>query len=91
MRLSGIKAVAARQRGSFTAEAVPAQPAEPSRAIVALAPPSTVHEAPSRYLQATFLTQLLATKDDHPQTRERRRAEPAEALAAYRATAALYR
>jgi hypothetical protein len=30
-------------------------------------------------------------KDQHPQTRERRRAEPDEALAAYRATVALTR
>jgi hypothetical protein len=36
-----------------------------------------------------FLAQLVATKDGHPQTRERRRAEPNVALAAYRATAAL--
>jgi hypothetical protein len=32
---------------------------------------------------------MIATKDQHPQSRERRRAEPDEALAAYRATAAL--
>jgi hypothetical protein len=36
-----------------------------------------------------FLAQLIATKDQHPQTRERRRADPTEALAAYRAAAAL--
>jgi hypothetical protein len=34
---------------------------------------------------------LLATKDRHPQTRERRRTGADEALAAYRATAALTR
>lgn len=37
---------------------------------------------------APFLAQLVATKDGHPQTRERRRVEPNEATAAYRATAA---
>jgi hypothetical protein len=46
-------------------------------------------KAPEAYRQAPFLAQLLAMKDQHPQTRERRRAEPDEVLAAYRATAAL--
>jgi hypothetical protein len=45
--------------------------------------------APENYHQAPFIAQLLAVKDQHPQTRERRRAEPDEALAAYRAAAAL--
>jgi len=38
---------------------------------------------------ATFLAHLIATARQAPQTRERRRAEPAEAIAAY--TAALRR
>jgi hypothetical protein len=41
------------------------------------------------YHSAAFLAQLVATKDQHPQTRERRRAEPDMASAAYRAAAAL--
>ena len=41
------------------------------------------------YGSAPFLAQLVATKDQHPQTRERRRAEPDMASAAYRAAAAL--
>ena len=36
-----------------------------------------------------FLAQLIATKEQHPQTRERRRADPTDVLAAYRAAAAL--
>jgi hypothetical protein len=38
---------------------------------------------------AAFLAHLIATKAHAPQTREKRRAEPAEALAAYRAVANL--
>jgi hypothetical protein len=34
---------------------------------------------------AAFLAHLIAVKQSHPQTRERRRAEPAEAVNAYRA------
>jgi hypothetical protein len=62
--------------------------AEPGRALVPLAPPAPPG-APAHYRQAPFLAHLLAVKDQHAQTRERRRAAPAEAIAAYRATAAL--
>ena len=40
---------------------------------------------------AAFLAHLIATKAQAPQTRAKRRAEPAEALAAYRATARMMR
>ncbi len=40
---------------------------------------------------ATFITQLIATDRQFPQTRERRRAEPHEALAAYGAVARMVR
>ena len=62
-----------------------------SRALVALTPANAAHRAPECYRQAPFLAQLLATKDQHPQTRERRRTGADEALAAYRTTAALTR
>lgn len=62
--------------------------AEPGRALVTIALQPAGELAPN-YRQATFLAQLIATRDHAPQTRERRRAEPMEALAAYRATAAL--
>jgi hypothetical protein len=55
-----------------------------SRALVVLAPAATP-EPPAVYRQAPFLAHLIAVKDRLPQTRERRRAEPAEAIAAYRA------
>jgi hypothetical protein len=58
-----------------------------SRALVAFAPatagpePSLPRVRPS----AEFLAQLIATRDQAPQTRQRRRAEPADAIAAYAA------
>ena len=58
-----------------------------SRALVALATPA--HDAhPYRPVQrvATFITQLIATARQLPQTCQRRRADPAEVIAAYRAT-----
>ena len=68
----------------------PTEPAPASRALVAMEPP-VARERPALYRQAPFLAQLIATKGQHPQTRARRRAEPDEAIAAYRATASLTR
>ncbi len=50
-----------------------------------------VSEHSVSYRQAAFLAHLIATKEQLPQTRERRRANPDEAIAAYRATAGLER
>ena len=58
-----------------------------SRALVSLE--ADAHDAqPRRPLQrvSTFITQLIATASHLPQTRERRRADPDEVIAAYRAT-----
>ena len=94
MRLGEVNASAFQRSNSF------AQPNEPeaaipaaseSRALVALAPQADVPDAQSGYRNVAFLAQLIATKDQHPQTRERRRAEPTVALAAYWATDALDR
>ncbi len=60
-----------------------------SRALVALDPLQSRSENTAGHRYAPFVAQLVATKDQHPQTRERRRAEPNDALAAYRAVAAL--
>jgi hypothetical protein len=59
-----------------------------SRALVALDPQDRSGPA-ANHRYAPFVAHLVATKDQHPQTRERRRADPNDALAAYRATAAL--
>ena len=84
MRLGLISKAASRQSGPAPVEQTAA-----SHALVAVAPPIAVPGPPATCHQAAFLAQLLAMKDQHPQTRERRRAEPQEALAAYRAAAAL--
>jgi hypothetical protein len=66
-----------------------AEPASESRALVSLSSTTGHSERVTSYYHGPFSAQLVATKDLHPQTRERRRAEPVVALAAYRATAAL--
>jgi hypothetical protein len=91
MRLGEIKRVTTRPAISTPQQAAPEpteQPA-PGRALIALTPIAEAHEPASAYRQAPFLAQLLAMRDQHPQTRERRRAEPGVAIAAYRNTAAL--
>ena len=86
MRISGIVNKAPANSPSALPQAVPAAP---SRALVALAPLAPASRTPAHYRQAPFLAQLLAVKDQHAQTRARRRAAPAEAAAAYRAAAQL--
>ena len=54
-----------------------------SRALVVLAPAEIPAIPPTSYREAEFLAHLIATKDQLPQTRQRRRAEPSEAIAAY--------
>lgn len=73
------------------AEAVPAAGPTKSRALTVTAPPASSEDKPSPFRQAPFLAQLIATKDRHPQMRERRRAEPSEAIAAYRAALVKWR
>ena len=66
-----------------------AVPASISRALIALSPAIHHSQRATGHQHAPFLAHLVAIKDQHPQTRERRRAEPDVVLAAYRATAAL--
>lgn len=63
-------------------------PVEPGRALALTATQPQVARALT-YRPAPFLAHLIATRERAPQTRERRRAEPGEASAAYRAMAAL--
>lgn len=74
---------------SLPAQDTELAPTGESRALVALTPTAATHQPSESHRQAAFLAHLIATKDQLPQTRERRRAEPAEAIAAYRAMAAL--
>ncbi len=71
------------------AEPAPSEPTAASRALVAVTPVAAAPKPLDTRHQTAFLAQLLAIKDQHPQTRERRRAEPCEALAAYHATAVI--
>ena len=62
--------------------------AEASRALIPIEPANGVREAPTAGQRpyAGFLAQLIATAGQLPQTRERRRAEPEDAIAAYNQT-----
>jgi hypothetical protein len=67
-------------------------PAAGSKSLVTVTP-VTRSDAPApvarRTASAAFLAQLIATRDQLPQTRERRRAEPADAIGVYAATLAM--
>lgn len=58
------------------------------RALVVVSRDDHESATPS-YRPAVFLAHLIATRDQAPQTRERRRASSAEATAAYRSVAKL--
>jgi hypothetical protein len=60
-----------------------------SRALVPLIPLAPQHDVPHHSQVrriASFLTHLIATSEKVPQAREKRRADPAEVIAAYQAT-----
>ena len=61
-----------------------------SRALIAVTPAYRSDSAPtsSRRPSVNFLAHLIATAQQAPQTRERRRAEPEVVIASYRAAAA---
>jgi hypothetical protein len=77
-------------RGRATRVAGDGAPAEGGRALIPLAPLAASEPAPavSRRPSASFLAQLIATQQQAPQTRERRRADPDVVVAHYQATAA---
>jgi hypothetical protein len=87
MRIGEIRQAASSPVAPTGAEDQP-KPSE-SRALVAIAPAAKTGPIVGNYRQAPFLAHLLAVKDQHAQMRERRRAEPDEAIAAYRVTAEL--
>jgi hypothetical protein len=93
MRVETGKQAASGRPSGFAREAASADQAGHDiecRALVVTAP-AAVPEKRMLPRQAAFLAQLIATKQQAPQTRERRRAEPSEALAAYRSAAGLIR
>lgn len=91
MRIEGINASSPGPRGPADHHSRPeyAASAGESRALVTLAPIADPPERRAGYRHTPFVAHLIAVKDQHPQTRELRRAELDEALAAYRTTAAL--
>jgi hypothetical protein len=90
MRVSGVTEGSFGETGRMPRGEAPEDiaPRAESRALTVIAPEAR-RELPNVYRQAPFLAQLIATKDQHAQTRSRRRAEPQEAIAAYRAVARL--
>ncbi|MFZ0844243.1 MAG: hypothetical protein WAM62_00515 [Pseudolabrys sp.] len=94
MRVEGTKQAAYRKTGAASYNELPASdtPDCESRALVVHGSdfaPAAKREPGANYRQPAFLAHLIATKEQHPQTRERRRAEPGDAIAAYRAVDAL--
>jgi hypothetical protein len=63
----------------------PADPPQPGRALVPLGPGQRTAVGPAARPSAVFLAQLIATAQQAPQTRRRRRAEPNEASIVYAA------
>ena len=53
--------------------------------LIRLASHDAPHHSPVRRV-ASFLTHLIATSEKVPQAREKRRADPAEVIAAYQST-----
>jgi hypothetical protein len=58
---------------------------EPSTALVPLAASVDRNAAPESRANADFVAHLIATRNQMPQTRSRRRVEPGQAIAAYAA------
>lgn len=89
MRIGKIRQASSGEIGVTGGQTAVVSETSEGRALVALAPPAPLREPVARHREAPFLAQLLAVKDQHPQTRARRRAAPDEAIAAYRAAAGL--
>ena len=81
----GTSAATLRTRHGPAARYEPDAPATESRALIPVAAPAPGDRpaAPTRRPLAAFLAHLIATQTQAPQTRVRRRAEPAEVLATY--------
>lgn len=75
--------------GSFAGDAERHDARSDSHALIVTGVADIARPPIASYRPAAFLAHLIATKDQLPQTRERRRGDPREAIAAYRATAAL--
>ena len=92
MRISRIGAGETAAPARHSAPSHADEPSE-SRALVAIEPaaPHASPRALTRHPAAPFLAQVIATHLQAPQTRARRRAEPEEAIAAYRSVSGIRR
>ena len=87
MRISGIAgSTVGRVTRGVTAD-IAAPDATKSRALIAIEAPAPAERSfpHSRHPAAPFLAQLIATRQQAPQTRAHRRAEPREAISVYAA------
>jgi hypothetical protein len=93
MHISGIGAAAIRltPRRSATRQRAPQTAETENRALIAITPAPQAERSwtHTRRPGAPFLAHLIATQMQAPQTRARRRAEPEEAIALYRAATAV--
>jgi hypothetical protein len=89
MRISEINSSSSRLTDSGKSPAFPELVKDAAGRALLVIEPQQAAALVSNFRQAPFLAQLIATKDKHPQTRDRRRAEPAEAIDAYRAVKAM--
>ena len=83
--VSGIRASSADLAARGPRREAAASSAMASRALIPLQPMTRSDLAARDRPQAGFLAHLIATDRQLPQTRERRRAEPGDAIAAYAA------
>jgi hypothetical protein len=89
MRVETAKQAALRRGGDKPADGSLAQSGDDAGRALVILEPVARQEPQTGHREVQFLAQLIATRDQLPQTRERRRAEPAEVIAAYRAADAL--
>lgn len=87
MRIVGTSSPVSTLTRQFAGEAHEAtSPDAQGTDLIAIEPPRRSERSPlsARHPSAPFVAHLLATRMQAPQTRERRRAEPEEAIAVYR-------
>ena len=89
MRISGIAGSTVGRVTRRVAADIAAPDVGESRALIAIEAPAPAERSfiHSRPPAAPFLAQLIATRQQAPQTRARRRAEPREAITVYAAMA----
>lgn len=90
MRISGVAGSTVGRVTRGVAADIAAPDVTESRALIAIEAPVPAERSftHSRHPAAPFLAQLIATRQQAPQTRARRRAEPREAISVYAAMTA---